>query len=219
VSEKPPIRRSDLPASDRKKIDELEKQVQRNAVAIVIWENHFSPAERKELGNDIYLAWKQKGRTAGMWAAVREVSRERAIIDIAYALDWLDTKTRTQLLKAIGDDATAGGKPRWIARTCELWFEGEIVRRVRNPAKAAHVVRILAEFEQSNWPHRVDDPVTSGGDSSRRRRAIESLNKGLTRIRFACAGDGTSYSWEVIPTTARKRSAKKSNRKKQPRTR
>jgi len=219
VSEKPPIRRSDLPAGVRQQLDQLEVQVQRNDVAVVIWNNHFTVADRKELGDDVYLAWKHNGRTAGMWAAARGVSKDRAIIDIAYLFDWIDTKTCTKLLKAIGDDATAGGTPLWIAHTGELWFDGEIVRHVRNPAKATLVVRILDTFEESGWPRTIDDPVTSGGDSSQRRRAIESLNKGLTRIRFACTGDGTSFGWEVIPATKRKRPAKKSSPKKQPRKR
>lgn len=215
MSEKPPIRRSDLPAGVRKQLDQLEVRVQRNGVAVVIWNNHFTVADRKELGDDVYLAWKHNGRTAGMWAAARGVSKERAIVDIAYLFDWIDTKTCTKLLKAIGDEATAGGTPRWIARTGELWFDGEIVRQVRNAARATLVVRILEAFEESGWPRTIDDPVTSGGDSSQRRRAIESLNKGLARIRFACTGDGMSFGWEVKP----KRAGKKSSRSKKPRKR
>lgn len=219
MSEKPPIRRSDLPALIQKKLAELEAKVQRNDVAIAVWDNHFTVADRKALGDDPYLAWKHNGRTAGMWAAARGISKDRAILDIAYLFDWIDTKSYTRVLKAIGEDATAGGTPRWLARTGELWFDGEIVRRVRNAAKATLVVRILDAFEESGWPRKIDDPVTSGGDSSQRRRAIESLNTGLTRIRFACAGDGTSFSWEVIPTKTRKRPAKKVSRKKRPRKR
>jgi hypothetical protein len=84
-----------------------------------------------------------------MWAAARGVSKDRAIVDIAYLFDWIDTKTRTKLLKAIGNDATAGGAPRWIARTGDLWFDGQIVRHIRNPAKATLIIRILDAFEQS----------------------------------------------------------------------
>ena len=60
------------------------------------------------------------------------------------------------------------------------------------------MVRILGAFEESGWPRRVDDPITSGGESDTRRRAIETLNKGLTRIRFSCTGDGESFGWEEI---------------------
>ena len=60
------------------------------------------------------------------------------------------------------------------------------------------MVRILAAFEECGWPPLVDDPITSGGESDTRRRTIETLNKGLTRIRFSCTGDGQSFGWEEI---------------------
>lgn len=214
MPEKQPIRRSDLPAHVRTKLDELEKKLQSNVVAMMVWENHFTPAERKQLGDDPYLAWKRNGRTSGMWAAVRGVSKDRALIDIAHALDWLDTKTCKALLTALGEGANAAGTPRWLARTGELWFEGRVVRRIRNQAKASTIVRILDAFELCGWPPTIDDPVTAGGDSTKRRRAVESLNDGLERIRFACAGDGESFRWDVVPRRKRTGSAKKAAKKR-----
>lgn len=214
MPEKPPIRRSDLPARLRKQLDALEPRVQSNVAAVAIWEQHFTPAERKSLGDDAYQAWKTHGRTAGMWAAARGVTKDRAIIDIAYALDWLDTKTSKALLSALGEGANAAATPRWLARTGELWFEDNVVRRIRNQTKASTIVRILEAFELSGWPPTIDDPVTAGGDSAQRRRAVESLNDGLTRIRFACAGDGQCFRWDVLPQRTRKAAAKKAARKK-----
>jgi hypothetical protein len=68
-----------------------------------VWNDHFSPAERKELGDEPFLAWKHNGGTAGMWAVAKEVSRERALVDIAYALDWLETAKCEWLLEVIGE--------------------------------------------------------------------------------------------------------------------
>ena len=214
MSEKPPIRRSDLPAHLRKQLDALEPRVQSNVAAVAIWAHHFTPADRKALGDDAYQAWKNHGRTAGMWAAARGVTRDRAIVDVAYALDWLDTKTCKALLSALGEGENAAATPRWLARTGELWFEGHVVRRIRNLTKASIIVRILEAFEECGWPPTIDDPVTAGGDSAQRRRAVESLNDGLTRIRFACAGDGQCFRWDVLPRRTRKAAAKKAARKK-----
>ncbi len=214
MPEKPPIRRSDLPARLRNQLDALEVRAQSNFVAVVIWEQHFSAADRKTLGDDPYLAWKSHGRTVGMWAAARGVSKERAIVDIAYALDWLDTKTCKALLTALGQDANAAGTPRWINRTGELWFDGQVVRTIRNQTRASVIVRILEAFEESGWPRTIDDPITAGGDSAQRRHAIESLNDGLKRMRFTCAGDGESFAWEPLPRPKRKASKKKAARKK-----
>ncbi|MFM8702579.1 MAG: hypothetical protein ACKOHG_01710, partial [Planctomycetia bacterium] len=50
---------------------------------------------------------------------------------------------------------------------------------------------------------------TKGGDSSTRRRTVESLNRNLKRIRFSCAGDGESFRWEILQQRPRRKSAKK----------
>ncbi|MFM8803706.1 MAG: hypothetical protein ACKOK8_07325, partial [Planctomycetia bacterium] len=86
------VRRSDLPERLRTKLEELAPRVHGVLAANAVWAREFSDAERKSLGDDAYTAWKQYGGTAGMWAAVREVSRDQAIVQIAYALDWLDTQ-------------------------------------------------------------------------------------------------------------------------------
>jgi len=198
LSDQPPIRRSDLPENLRQKLDELEPRVQSNPAALAIWERHLTAADRKTLGDDLYQAWKQYGRTAGMWAAARGGAKERAIVEVAYALDWLDTKTYRQLLDALGGGPGEGRRPRWNADTGELWFDGELIRSVKHPAQAKNIVRILAAFEENRWPPRAYDPITSGGESDTRRRTIETLNKGLTRIRFTCTGDGESFGWEEI---------------------
>jgi hypothetical protein len=46
VTEKPPIRRSDLTARLRKQLDALEARVKGPDVAVLIWEQHFTVADR-----------------------------------------------------------------------------------------------------------------------------------------------------------------------------
>ena len=203
------VRRSDLPERLRKKLEELEPRVQGVVAATAIWTRHFTTAEQRTLGDDAYIAWKNNGRTAGMWAAVREVSRDQAIVAIAYALDWLDTKTSSELLEALGGGEENVSKPRWLKEKRELWFEGQIVRRIRNASRAKNVIAVLGAFEDSGWPTQIDDPVTSGGDSSQRRRTMESLNDGLKRIYFFCTGDGLSFGWEILKQRTRRQVKKK----------
>lgn len=201
------VRRSDLPSRLRKKLEELAPRVHGVAAATAVWTQEFSHAERKTLGDDAYTAWKQCGGTAGMWATVREVSRDQAIVQIAYALDWVDTRTTNELLAALGIGPGDVRKPRWLKDKGELWFERTIVRKIRSTARANNVVAILDAFEESNWPSQIDDPITIGGDSSTRRRAVESLNTGLKRIRFSCAGDGESFCWEILQQRPRRKNA------------
>ena len=203
------VRRSDLPELLRTKLEELERRVQTMEVAAVIWMRHFTAAERKALGDDAFVAWMDNGRTAGMWATVREVSRDQAIVAIAYVLDWLDTKTSNQLLKALGGGTENVSKPRWLKEKGEVWFEGKIVRHIRNASRAKNIITILDVFEESGWPTQIEDPITTGGESSTRRRTVESLNKELKRIRFSCSGDGESFRWRILPQRTRRKTAKK----------
>lgn len=209
MAAQPIVRRSDLPARLLAPLEQLEPRVQSNIAAMAIWTKHLTAAERKALGDDPYLAWKNNGRTAGMWAAVRDVSRDQAIVEIAYALDWVDTKTSSELLEALGGGKENVSKPRWLKDKRELWFEGKIVRRIRNSTRAKNIVAILDTFEECGWPPQIDDPVTAGGDSSQRRRTIESLNKAMKRIHFSCVGDGLSFGWEILKQRTRRPAKKK----------
>jgi len=198
-------RRSDLQPKLKKTIDELAVKIRGPAVATAVWDGLFTDAERQMLGGDVYQAWKHHGGTAGMWSTVRGVSINRAIIDIAYELDWLDTPTRKSLIKALNEDGPPAIVPRWLKASGELWFGNAIIRRIPRPRGAENIVAILDSFESDGWPRRIDDPITSGGDSSTRRRTIESLSKGMKAIRFFCAGDGEGFCWEERPAKPRKK--------------
>lgn len=103
VAEQRKIRRSDLPPEARELLRQIEARAEQPPNAMRVWNDHFSAAERKELGDEPFLAWKHNGGTAGMWAIAKEVSRERALVDIAYALDWLETAKCEWLLQVIGE--------------------------------------------------------------------------------------------------------------------
>lgn len=208
------IRRSDLPPEAQELLRQIEARAHRAENAVRVWNDHFSPAERKELGDEPFLAWKHNGGTAGMWAVAKEVSRERALVDIAYVLDWLETAKCEWLLEVIGEKTATVIKPRWNNATGELWFDGQLVRKVANMAKAKNVVAVLNACEENGWPERFADPITSGKGSDTRRRIIQSLNDGLSRIRFVCIGDGETFGWEVRPPKTVRKPAGKPRRKK-----
>jgi hypothetical protein len=214
VAEERKIRRSDLPPEAQELLRQIEVRAHQAENAVRVWNDHFSTAERKELGDEPFQAWKHNGGTAGMWAVAKEVSRERALVDIAYALDWLETAKCEWLLEVIGEKTATVIKPRWNSATGELWFDGELVRKVANMAKAKNVVAILNACEENGWPKTFADPLTGGGDNYTRRRTVESLNKGLTRIRFVCSGDGETFGWEVRSRENARTSAGKPRRKK-----
>ena len=56
--------------------------------AKLLWDRHFSNAERELLGGDLEEAYSGD-KTIGMWQRVRGGSADRAVADIASALDLL----------------------------------------------------------------------------------------------------------------------------------
>ena len=205
MTPRPRPRLADLPPKLKKKFAELRRKVQGVVAATAVWDSLFTDKERESLGGDAYKAWKAHGHTAGMWSKVREVTPARAIVDIAYEFDWLDTRTRAQLIKAFGEEEPPSVLPRWIKPKGEVWFRGVVVRRIARPLQAKKIVIILDVFEELGWPRQIDDPVTSGPHNAARRRVIESLNKGLTDIHFICVGDGERFGWEERPVKPRKK--------------
>ena len=207
MTPRPRPRLADLPPKLKKKFDELRLKVEDVPVAIGIWDSLFTNKERESLGGDAFKAWKEQGHsTAGMWSKVREVTPAKAVVDIAYEFDWLDTRTRAQLIKAFGEEEPPSVLPRWIKPKGEVLFRGVVVRRIARPLQAKKIVTILDTFEELGWPRQIDDPVTSGGPhNAARRRVIESLNKGLTGIHFICVGDGERFGWEERPVKPRKK--------------
>ena len=205
MTPRPRPRLADLPPKLKKKFAELRRKVQGVVAATAVWDSLFTDKERESLGGDAYKAWKAHGHTAGMWSKVREVTPARAIVDIAYEFDWLDTRTRAQLIKAFGEEEPPSVLPRWIKPKGEVLFRGVVVRRIARPLQAKKIVIILDVFEELGWPRQIDDPVTSGPHNAARRRVIESLNKGLTDIHFICVGDGERFGWEERPVKPRKK--------------
>jgi len=192
----------------KKKVDELRLKVQVASAAIAVLDSLFANKERESLWGDAYKAWKEHGHTAGIWRKARELTPAGTVVDIGYDFDWLDTPTRVQVIKALGEELQRSVLPQWLKSTGEVWFRGSVVRRIARPLQAKKIVAILDTFEEMGWPRHIDDPITSGRPySEARRRAIESLNKGLTDIRFFCAGDGERFCWKEQSATRHKKPA------------
>src|SRR5688572_24855803 len=64
---------------------------------------------------------------------------------------------RAAIIPNCADDA---GKPQWYADRGTLEFQGRLVRRVDRQAR--NVRAVLAAFQESGWPARIDDPLPGG---------------------------------------------------------
>jgi hypothetical protein len=89
-------------------------------------------------------------------------------------------------------------RPVWDADAGALWWNGAVVKRVYRGAPNQRLV--LATFEESGWPERIDDPLHGQDGRNRKRRVREtakSLNRGLApaTVVFHADGTGTGYRW------------------------
>lgn len=72
-----------------------------------LWERHLLPSDRERLGGDLAKAYCDNQGTAGMWMRLRGASLQRAVIEVAKILGFLDEENRTWLIREIGEFADA----------------------------------------------------------------------------------------------------------------
>jgi hypothetical protein len=84
----------------------LEQYVYQSSNAVELWRRHLTRDERMRLGGeseDLELACSTYKRTAGIWAALRGVTYERAVIDVAHVMGFLHEPTYQWLLREFGE--------------------------------------------------------------------------------------------------------------------
>jgi hypothetical protein len=127
---------------------------------------------------------------------VREVSAERALIDLSRHLDLLGVGRYESLRRAIGEpiDDHHRDIPVWEADAGVLHFAGKVVRQVS--PRATNIRLILNAFQEDKWPIRIDSPLPRRTDSRKLREAVRSLKHGLTGLDFICDGKGEGVQWQ-----------------------
>jgi hypothetical protein len=128
----------------------------------------------------------------------RETSLERAVIELAHDLDLLGSGSYRVLCRSIGEpmDKRMDDLPDWDASAGELSLGGEVIRHVSPQAK--NVRKILNVFQEDHWKNHIDNPLPGGALSSTLRETVRTLNKGLSGIKFFCAGDAKGVQWQRV---------------------
>jgi hypothetical protein len=180
-----------------KELSTADLRIRNANVALRVWERLFSDEDRQQLGGNLDEIWRRLG-TVGMWVEARGVSVEKAVIDIAEAVNLMDTGTAHWLRRELGlievTDAQSTNQPHWDADTGRLSFNGIIVRRVRVFQNPSNVQTILDEFEAAGWPTRIDNPLEE--DQEKVHQALRSLNNNLAAIRFHAHEGARAIVWE-----------------------
>ena len=101
-----------------------------------LWDRVLTEEDRLRLGGDFVTAYTKHG-TAGMWAKLRGVSRERATVDVCHALGLLDDATHQWLLRELGQlpndaeqviqDAAQTGALVLVERPRAAYWQGQAI--------------------------------------------------------------------------------------------
>jgi hypothetical protein len=162
-------------------------------------EKVLKPQERRTLkgekGGRNYVSLKH---TLSVIASSRQLTLERAALELARAVDIIGIGKYERLRTAIGEPVTQSlhDVPQWDAKSLELRFRGKVIRRLSPRAK--NCKRILSAFDTDGWPPRIESPLASGRNSSKLREAVRTLNGGLSAIRFYCDGTGEAVTWQEV---------------------
>jgi hypothetical protein len=199
MSKNPKPRPHDLPQNVT---DEL--QLQRSRVAPFtsadrLWQRVLNDEDRRQLGGDPEKAYRDNRGTVGMWIKLRGVTPQRAIVDVAHEIGFLDDSNYRWLLHEIGE---AGGNevgrdlPDWRPDLGELYWRKKKVRDVRVMRNPSNIHRLLDAFAAAGWPARIANPFTDSNAQSL-HLALASLNSRLKGIRFHSQGGGAEVNWRA----------------------
>jgi hypothetical protein len=93
------------------------------------------------------------------------------------------------------------GLPYWDADDRTLYVGRQVVKeyRVRSPNQEA----VLSAFEEEQWPHYIDDPLSPMGDQNPKQRLRDTIkclnaNQKNRLIRFRGDGTGERVRWELF---------------------
>jgi hypothetical protein len=133
----------------------------------------------------IYLVAKQ-----------RELTLERALLDLARSLDMIGAGHYENLRKAVGEPvAGARNVPQWNRDAGELRYRRTVVRRI-DVRRATNICLILDSFQELSWPPRIDSPFQA--KTRKLTYALENLNDGLSLIRFGSVASGQGVHWYPV---------------------
>ena len=88
--------------------------------------------------------------------------------------------------------------PVWDSDHGELWWGGQLIRRVRVMKHPSSIQWILDAFQAAGWPSRIDDSIAQGKQADHLRQIVLSLNEGLKKLRFHVQESGQAITWTRV---------------------
>lgn len=171
-----------------------------------MWTSLLTDSERKSLGgtDEALDSLYRELSTAGIWARLWKISTQRAVVELAYQLEYLSETKAHWLLKEMGEESAtlvmatvSRAKPKWDPETGKLYYRDQIIRKLRKTKDLTNIHLILDTFEEDGWPSRIDSPIPNDSSGERLHETIRSLKKDLIGITFSVQEGGQAVVWQV----------------------
>jgi hypothetical protein len=177
---------------------ELHRDLGASQIVQQLHEQVLTDTERRSLPRDDAT----RDGILNLWQLRWAVPLEQAVLDLASRAHLLASGELQSLQEALNITAPGTASnlelPSWDDDRAELWFRGEVIRRIARPTDSTNVILLIRAFQEENWGRRIHDPLPGVRDPERLRQTIRSLNARLTAIRFLADGTGNGVLWEVL---------------------
>ena len=181
----------------REEINDLFRSVRLPAVARVLWER-LSESEIASLQGDLTTYCNQFEGAIGMWTHLKHVPRLQAVVEVAHETDLITSAKFNSLLRKLPGHIAVQqvqARPEWDASAGELWYGGQVVRRVRCMKLPTKIQQLLDVFQAAEWPRSV--AARTSWDQQSAHQTVNSLNNGLLKIRFRVRDGGQTFAWQA----------------------
>lgn len=99
-------------------------RVRTSACYILLWERHLTPAERKRLGESLNDAYA-KGGVIDMWSKLRGCTGQRAVLDVAHLLNFLNDGDYNWLMREFQESLSGEDALQQAIEKNSLVLDGE----------------------------------------------------------------------------------------------
>lgn len=197
-----------------KKFNELPELIQTNFNSMVIrinlsrnkmrlWES-FSSREKKTLGDSYQNAIKNHSSWE-MWQKIHDIPQPVCLIEVGYKLGLIDLATRDEFFREINYKTKTTKtvktinnlKPRWKKEAGELFYNDELIRKIRRTKCPTNAEAIFNAFHKARWKSTIPNPLNNK-DPKILEDSIRHLRKGLSVITFSSVRRAAEISWGLL---------------------
>jgi hypothetical protein len=185
-----PKARPDLPSDLVAPLTEALDRLGIASIATQLLETEFTAAEREQLGSDFPLR-----KLPEAYAALRQMSFERAVLDLAVAADVVTPSTRRLLLRRLGEEASnfspeSSMLPSFDLETGILKLANGASVNFKVRQRRTNRYRVLEAFQLAGWAKVIKNPLNAAEQETDIRQVVRELNQKVTAIRFFTQASG-----------------------------